>query len=234
MAHTWTNGETPDGIGETPVLVNVNNVPRYWRDANGRTFPLIAGAEDPPDDEHNEDDADAEAFDKDRALETIRKQRARERARDAEFKATQRELAALKAREQERADADKSELEKTQARLAEREKAHAEAEAKLRRMQITTTIERAARKFNARNPEVVAKLIDGAALEFDASGEPTNAEKLVKDLLAAEKYLVADGRTESSTGVPSTPRSTNQPRGHDDLVREKRNALIATGDYQPL
>lgn len=233
MPHTsTTRGETP-WTDETSIqLVTLNGVPS-WQAQNGRTFPVVAGAEDPPpaDANNDEDDADTEEFDKDRALATIRKQREREKTKDAELKAARAEAAALKAKEQERADADKSELEKTQARLAEREKAHAEAEAKLKRVQTSQAIERAARKHNARNPEVVARLIDQDALTFDDSGEPTNAEDLVKALLKTETYLVGTGS--GSNGVPATPRGSG-PAGHDEKVKTNTDILRGLPERQPL
>lgn len=216
-------------IGEMPVLVNINGVP-HWQASTGRTFPLVAGAEDPPADANTEDEeADAEKFDKDRALDTIRKQREREKAQAAELKVARAEAATLKAKEQQRADADKSELEKAQTRLAEREKAHAEAEAKLKRMTIGQAIERAARKHNARNPEVVARLIEQDDLEFDDAGEPTNAEDLVKKILKDEPYLV--GKTEGSTGVPASPRSNGSP-GREEKIAKLRDEMRASGNYQ--
>lgn len=230
MQHTETNSETLT-TGEMPVLVTINRIPT-WQSQDGRTFPQVAGAEDPPPDANTEDeDADTEEFDKDRALATIRKQREREKTKDAELKAARAEAAALKAKEQERADADKSELEKTQARLVEREKAHADAEAKLKRVQTSQAIERAARKHNARNPEVVAKLIDHDALEYDEAGEPTNAEDLVKALLKTETYLVGTGST--TNGVPPTPRGTG-PAGHDERVKANVDILRGLPERQPL
>jgi hypothetical protein len=226
-----TKSETLSSDGEMPIrLVTINGIP-YWQSRTGRTFPQVAGAEDPPPDDPNteEDDADTAEFDKDRALATIRKQREREKAKDAELKAARAEAAALKAKEQERADAEKSELEKAQARLAEREKAHAEAEAKLKRMQTSQAIERAARKHNARNPEVVAKLIAQESLEFNDAGEPTNAEDLVKALLKEEPYLV--GTTSSGGGVPATPRSNGNAPGRDEQVAKLRDELRASGKY---
>lgn len=232
MYTSTTRGETPR-IGETPVLVSIDGVP-HWQASDGRTFPQVAGAEDPPTDPNTgdtDDDADGDEFDKDRALATIRKQREREKAQAADLKAARAEAATLRAKEQERAEADKSELEKAQARLAEREKAHAESEAKLKRVQISTAIERAARKHNARNPEVVAKLIDQDSLEFNDDGEPTNAEDLVKALLKTETYLVGGGT--ATNGVPGTPRS-NGTQDHSSRVKENNEKLRASGDYEPL
>jgi hypothetical protein len=212
---------------EMPVLVYINRAP-YWQASDGRTFPLVAGAEDPPPD-HNtdEDHTEGDDFDKDRALATIRRQRDEAKTLRAQLK----ELESLKAKERERQDADKSEAEKLRIRLEEAQAKLAERDAAFRRAQVEQVIERMARKHNARKPEHITKLIDHTALTLDDEGNPTNAEDLVKDLLKAEPYLV--GKVEATNGVPSTPRPS-APQGHDDRVRDNRAKLAATGDYNPL
>lgn len=223
---------------EMLALVRINGIP-VWRDARtGRTFPQIAGAEEGDGDGTGSDGANADEHaddDENEDAATLRRrvqaQRAGERKLKDLLKTREDELKSLKDAQQKRDDADKSELEKAQTRLAEREKAHAESEAKLRRIQISQAIERAARKHNARNPEVVAKLIDHAALEFDDEGDPKNAEDLVKLLLKTEPYLVGTGTT--SNGVPATPRGSG-PAGHDEQVKKNLETLRGLPERQPL
>lgn len=240
MVHSETNSQVLTA-GETPVLVKINGIP-FWQ-ASGRTFPVVAGAEDPPgSDGQNENGGDEDDFDKDRALRTIKKQREETKAAKDEAKALKERLDALEADKRKRDDADKSETEKALARLEELTKAHTEAvtkaetaQAKLRQIQIDRAIEQAASKHGARNPSVVAKLLDRDALELDDDGVPTNAEQLVKALLKDEPYLVGQEGSGNSgrSGVPPSPRSNGQP-GHDDRVKEAQTKLVATGDYQPL
>jgi hypothetical protein len=235
VLHSQTNSQVLSTDGQVPIrLVTINGIP-FWQ-ASGRTFPVVAGAEDPPpDDAHTEDDDSGDGeIDKDRFNALRAKLRDEAKAARLEAKAAKAEAAALRAKEQERADADKSELEKAQLKLAAAEKAHEESQAKLRRTLITQAIERAATKHNARDAEVVAKLIDMDALEIDADGSPTNADQLVKDLLKDKSYLVAseEGNTGRS-GVPPTPRSSGAPK-REDKVREAEEKLIATRQYQPI
>jgi len=227
--------------GEMPVLVKINGIP-YWQ-ASGRTFPLVAGAEDPPSDAQNDSGGDEDDFDKERALRTIKKQREETKAAREEARALKERLDALEADKRKREDADKSETEKALARLEELTKAQAEAadkaaaaEAKLKQVQVDRAIEQAAGKHGARNPAVIARLLDRDALEFDDAGVPSNAEDLVKALLKDEPYLVASDTDDGGnrrTGVPASPRSTGQPR-REDRVKEAEEKLIATRQYNPI
>lgn len=241
MLKSMTNSQVLSA-GEMPELVTINGIP-FWQ-ASGRTFPVIAGAEDPPSDSQNDNDGKEEDdFDKDRALRTIKKQRDEVKAAREEARELKERLDALEADKRKRDDADKSETEKALARLEELTKAHADAaakaeaaEAKLRQVQIDRAIEQAATKHGARNPAVVAKLLDRDALELDDSGVPTNAEDLVKELLKAESYLVGSDADDSGarrSGVPPTPRSSGQPR-REDKVKENEEKLIATRQYNPI
>ena len=222
--------------GETPVLVTINRR-LYWQ-AGGRTFPLIAGAEDPPGDNStstSNQDGDpphdggdqGDDFDKDRALSTIRK------LRDAEknYKAQLKELESLKAEQRKREDAEKSETEKLRQQIADAERQRVAIETELQETRNRTAIERAAAKAGATDPEDIFRLIEVSDFEHDDDGKLTNAEKLVADLLKKKPYLAGKPAT-TSTGVPGTPRSTGQP-GREDRVKAAEEKLIATRQYQP-
>src|SRR5947209_20371238 len=96
-------------------LVTINRIP-YWQSQSGRTFPQVAGAEDPPPDDANDENAgnddageSADEFDKDRAFRTIQKQRADLKAAREREKAAARERDELKAKQRERDEAELSE-----------------------------------------------------------------------------------------------------------------------------
>lgn len=242
MLHS-TNSQALNADGQDLFrMVNFTGIP-FWK-TSGRTFNIFADDPTGSGDGETKSDAsddgaddDSDEFDKDRALATIRKQREREKAQATELKTLKADLAKLLAKDQERADADKSELEKAQLKLAAAEKAHEEAQAKLRKTLVVQAIERAATKHNARDAEVVAKLIDLDALELDDDGAPTNAEQLVKELLKEKTYLVAseEGNTNGNgrQGVPPTPRSSGSPK-REDKVKENEEKLIATRQYTPI
>jgi hypothetical protein len=215
--------------GETPIQVRINGSP-YWQ-ASGRTFPLVAGAEDPPadpDTDKDKPDGDApEKWDEDRARRTIEKQREEAKTLRAQLK----ELDALKAKDAQREREKLSETERLAAEKADLEKKLAQRDAAMRELRTEQVIERAAIALGARKPAIVARLIDRTELKYDDVGNPTNAEDLVKVLLKAEPYLA--GRTEDTNGVPPTPRGSG-PVSHGDRVKENIAKLAATGDYNPL
>ncbi len=242
MLNSPTNSQVLCADGETPIrLVTINGIP-FWQ-ASGRTFPVVAGAEDPPADPDTETPppGDGDDFDKDRALATIKKLRDQERAAKAEQKALKERLDALESADKKRQDADRSETEKAAARaeealakLAELEKKAQDAEGRLRQIQVDQAIERAATKHGARNPAVVAKLLDRDRLEIEDDGTVGNAEELVKKLLHDEPYLVGESNGDARhTGVPASPRSSGAPR-REDKVKEAEEKLIATRQYNPI
>jgi hypothetical protein len=223
--------------GEMPELVTLNGIP-VWQ-TSGRTFPVVAGAEDPPDganndggtSEHQTDQArtgdDGDDFDKDRALATIRKLRETEK----QHRAQQRELEALRAEQKKREDAEKSEAERLQARIAELERERSDKERELQETRNLSAVERAAAKAGAADPQDVHRLIDATHFEHDEKGNVTNADKLVSDLLKSKPYLA--GKPQRSESVPSTPRSNGTP-GREDKVKEAEDKLFATGRYTPI
>lgn len=230
-----TRGEMPSGSGEMPVLVIRADGVQCWRDArSGRTFPLVAGAEDPPGDtdtdrdRSTEDDADDthETWDEERARRTI----ARQRDEAKTLKARLKEMDDLKARLKQHDDDKLSETERTAARLADLERSNAERDTELQDMRNRRAIDKAAHTAGAADADDVYRLLDPADFEHDDKGDVTNAEALVKDLLEKKPYLKGKAAT---TAVPGTPRS-NGTQSHDDRVKENIKKLQASGRYEPL
>ncbi len=52
-------------------------------------------------------------------------------------------------------------------------------------------IERQARKLAIVDEDAAYRLLDAARIEYDAGGNPSNVEALLKDLVKAKPYLVA-------------------------------------------
>jgi len=217
--------------GETPILVRINGSP-YWQ-TSGRTFPLVAGAEDPPPagaktedpPKPKEGDGDGDDFDKPRALATIKKLRDQEKSLKDQLK----ELDTLKAEQKKRDDAEKSEAEKLKEQIAELERKATTAEQRLTDQRNRNALERAATKAGLADPDDV-RLLDAKDFEHDTDGNLTNADELVKALLKAKPYLAAKT---NGTGVPGTPRS-NGTQTHEDRVDQARKELRASGQYAPL
>lgn len=217
---------------ETPVLVSIDGVP-FWQASDGRTFPRIAGAEDPSpddaaDDEHGEESADA--YDKDRAFKTIQKLRANEKAARDAARAVARERDELKAKQKQADDEQLSETERLRNRTAELERIADEKDRELKDARNRTAIERAAVKAGAVDPEDFHRLLNAANFDLDDKGNLLNAEALVKSLLKDKPYLAARA---GANGVPATPRS-NGTQTHEDRVKENIAKLRASGDYDPL
>lgn len=230
--YSSTNRQVLSADGETLLrLVSINGVD-CWQASTGRTFPQVAGAEDPPPAPKTEDppkskegDADdGDDFDKDRALATIKKLRDQEKASKAQL----RELETLKAKQKERDDAEKSEADRLKEQIAELERKATVAEQQLTETRNRQAIERAAIKAGAAEADDVFQLLKSKDFELDDGGNITNADKLVTDLLKAKPYLVG----KQTNGVPGTPRSNGQAT-RDAGVKEAEEKLIATRQYQP-
>lgn len=234
MIQSQTRGETPEGTSETPVLVTVNRIP-FWQ-ASGRTFPVVAGAEDPPPadaqsdgDADDESDGSADDYDKDRAFRTIQKQRADLKAARERERAAAKERDELKAKQRERDEAELSETERLTKRAADLEREKAELERERQETRNVRAVEKAANKHGAADPEDVYKLLDVSQFEHDGEGNLANADKLVADLLKQKPYLAGKG----TNGVPPTPRSNGQVT-REAQVKETQDKLIATGRYTPI
>lgn len=241
MYHS-TNGQVPSADGQVSFRqVFIDGAP-FWQASSGRTFPVVAGGEDPPGDgkraDTGADEAEQESaddYDKERGFRKIQAQAADLQKLKAErdaLRAQTRELDALKAKDALREREKLSETERLAAEKADLEKKLADHETAMREMRTEHAIERAATSQGARKPGIVAKLIDRSALQYDGDGSPTNVEDLVKELLKAEPYLVGKGDA-ASTGVPGSPRS-NGAISRDDQVNKNREELRGSPLYQPL
>lgn len=124
-------------------------------------------------------------------------------------------------------DAALSETEKQAAKIAALEKSLADAQSAQREALIRAAVEREAHAQGAVKADVVYRLVDRSAIELDAAGEVTGAEKAVKALLVAEPYLkAAEG---ARSGIPPTPRASGNPAA--DKIEENRRKLASTGSY---
>ncbi len=144
----------------------------------------------------------------------------------AKLTAAEKELAAYKAAEQAARDAQMSELQKAQKQAAELQEQHDQLAAELVTARVNQDVAKYAGKLNFLvAPDLLAKLIDWEAVEFDdATGKPTNVEKLLEKLAKNAPELVkpAPGQQQQQ-GAPPIPgmspdraaygRSSIQPPG---------------------
>jgi chromosome segregation ATPase len=214
-------------------LVELNRVP-FWQASTGRTFPVIAGAEDPPPPDEHSDETDGATREDGSTGAQADPQIARLRSEAAETRVKLREataaLDALKAEDQKRKDAEKSEVERLRDQLAETERKREEAERQHKDAVVRQTVERAAAKAGAADPEDVYALLKPSDFDIDDDGVIKNADKLVDALLKAKPYLVA---SKGTNGVPATPRA-NGTRSREGEIKDMQDELRQSGRYNPL
>jgi hypothetical protein len=203
-----------------------------WQASNGRTFPVVAGAEDGEGDGNTSTTDD---YDKERGFKKIQAQAADLKKLKAErdaLRAQTKELEALKAKQKEREDAEKSELDRLKEQHAEAERKRADAEQKLIETQNRQKIERAATKANAADPDDVFALLRPSDFEIDDAGAITNADKLVADLLKAKPYLVSQSTTSApQRGNGAGPKPAGTTAAYADVVKSEEARLKNTGAF---
>lgn len=172
-----------------------------------------------------------EAFDKDRAMETIRKLRAVEK----EAKAKEKRLAELEAAATEREQADLTQAQKLEKELAALKAQHADATAQLRRSNLRDAAREAAEKAGlAFAPGALTDAVSLGVfddLEIAEDGSVTGMSSAIKALQAKRPYLFSAAQTTSTRGTPAGPRGagTATPTGKPDadLIEEKRRRIGA-------
>lgn len=112
----------------------------------------------------------------------IAQERTARRAAEDRAKAAEAEL-------QKHREAQLSDIEKANKRADAADKARVDAETALRERTVQGAVIAAAAAANFVNPDLAARLIATADVEFDADGSPRNAEKLVDDLRKHYPYL---------------------------------------------
>lgn len=134
------------------------------------------------------------------ALDALRKARAEaasHRVKLNEYETKQQEAERAKLSKEEQLSAKIADLERD---LTERTRQHQE-----RTIQYEVRLHAA--KLGIIDPDAAVKLMDWSALEFDQDGNPKNAQKLLKDLVAEKPYLAG---TPPSGSVANPPRQNNQ------------------------
>lgn len=172
------------------------------------TPPAAAAAAQEPEEE---------AFDKDRALATIRKLREGEKTSKAQAK----ELEELRAKVKAADDAKLSETERL-ANEAQEAKIKAERlEADLREERTLGAVEREATKLQFSNPAVAYRLLDRSKIEYGDDGKPKNVATLLEALAKEEPYLIKSSTNGTTPGNPPGPKPAGKPTEADVVDKEK-------------
>lgn len=170
----------------------------------------VASATDPvnepePEPTPAEPQPEPEPFDRDLAMDTIRKQRASERQaiqRAKELEAKLREYEQAQLTEQER---QARELADLQARQFDWERDTQEA-----RLEAAFYKAAADPKLGVADPELAYAVIDRDQVEYDEAGRPTNLPDLITSLLDAKPLL----RTTNQQATQPAPARIDAAAGH--------------------
>lgn len=154
-------------------------------------------------------------FDKERAMETIRKQRESEKAALAELKAAKKRLQELEAAEEERANAELSEKERLEKELAtarekaaELESAAKAREAEINKRLIQAEVRAVAATMAFATPEDAYHLADLSEVTIGEDGAVQGVKKALEKLAKDKPYLLSEAG-DRSPGTP--PRSRKAP-----------------------
>lgn len=148
-----------------------------------------------------------EDFDKERALETIRKQRESEKKLAKELREAAARLKAYEDAEKAKADAEKTELQKLQERAEKLENDLREAQEVAQALQLRQAFIAAAGSkgmqfANAQAAEDAFELADLEGVEIDASGKVTGLDDALASLQKARPYLFKASESGDGQGTP--------------------------------
>jgi hypothetical protein len=158
-----------------------------------------------------------EAFDKERALHTIRQLREAEKVAKKQAADHAKRVAEYEQKDRERAEAEMTERDRLAAQLD-----RATAELQLERQQNRDAInryevERSAAKLNIVDPEAAVKLLDWGSLEYDTDGRPIDVDAALTALVEAKPYLIKATETPAAkpraAANPTNPATRTQAPG---------------------
>lgn len=128
-------------------------------------------------------------FDKERALATIRAQRESENKLKADLAALKADLDKARKAAMSEDERKAAEASATQERLTTLERETARLQRERQELLVRGAIERQARKMGVVDEEAAYRLLDLAALEYDETGAPKNADKALAELIKARPWL---------------------------------------------
>lgn len=125
-----------------------------------------------------------------------------------------------------------SEAEKLQTQLAQKEQEILKHQERVVRSEIKS----AALSLGVINPALIAKLVDWSEIEYDENtGDPTNVEDLLKELIKNEPYLVGKQQTPITRTTATNPsRSSVQSDDVEGLLRRIQQGKLSNEEYATL
>lgn len=113
------------------------------------------------------------------------------------------ELRATKASLKKLEDANKTELQRVSGELEELKKDLAEKQARLDEATIGTQLQETAAKLGFLNPALAISLVPRSDLDVDEDGKVTNADAVLKSIVADNPYLVGKRSANAGSGTRS-------------------------------
>lgn len=88
----------------------------------------------------------------------------------------------------------------------------------LQEARINNEVYKNASKLNIIDIDAASKLIDASRIDYDESGNPTNIDSLLKELVKARPWLAGKATQQTSGGATNPPRS--QTSGPQQITKE--------------
>lgn len=117
-----------------------------------------------------------------------------------------------KAAEQAAKDAELGELERSKKQYSDLQAQHNEYTLRMQDRIVRYEIENQAAKLGIIDPEAAAALLPRSQLEYDDDGTPTNADKLLKDLIKNKPYLAPKQQEPAQQQPPEPAQTATQQR----------------------
>lgn len=141
----------------------------------------------------------------------LRSESANLRKRLKEFEALNTELKTFKERieteklsDDEKREAARTKLEQ---QLSEHQNSNSNLLRELQEQRVTNEVYRQASRLNIIDLDAAARLIDSSKIDYDDSGNPTNIDDLLKDMIKQRSWLVGKAPTQTSGGATNPSRS---------------------------
>lgn len=113
-----------------------------------------------------------------------------------------KKLSTYEKAEQDAKDAQLSEIERIQKQHSDLQQQHSAYTQAMQQRVTRYEVEKQAAKLGIIDPDAAARLLDASELEYDESGIPSNAAKLLEKLVKNKPYLAP---AQSQSGEPATP-----------------------------
>lgn len=144
------------------------------------------------------------------------------RKRLKEFEALNTELKTFKdQKEAESLSAQEKQAlaqKKIEQQLSEHQSQNSDLIRQLQESRINNEVFKQSNKLNIIDIDAASKLIDASRIDYDESGNPTNIDSLLKELVKARPWLVSKPPIQSSGGATNPSRS--QTSGPQQITKE--------------